>query len=102
MSATMLPMLIKHLLLQGPATDLLEVEVQQAPALLQEASPAVWLKCHDFTGGEAPRLRCLVCLGLHCQVTGSSACMLHVHHSCLHLAKQSWLATHICQHALVN
>ncbi|DBB01115.1 TPA: hypothetical protein ACH3X1_001006 [Trebouxia sp. C0004] len=41
----------------GPATELLEVDVQQAPALYQETSPSVWQQCHDFTGGEASCLR---------------------------------------------
>lgn len=41
----------------GPVTELLEVDVQQAPALYQETSPAVWQRCHDFTGGENSRLR---------------------------------------------
>lgn len=41
----------------GPATELLEVDVQSAPALYQETSPAVWQRCHDFTGGEASCLR---------------------------------------------
>ncbi len=45
------------LLLQGPATELLEVDVQQAPDLYQETSPSVWQPCHDFTGGEASCLR---------------------------------------------
>ena len=58
-------MLMRHLLLHGPATELLELDVQQAPALLQETSPAVWHKCHDFTGGEASRLRFAVCLPLY-------------------------------------
>ena len=44
--------------LQGPATELLEVDVQSAPGLYQETSPAVWQRCHDFTGGEASCLRC--------------------------------------------
>lgn len=41
----------------GPATELLEVDVQQAPALYQETSPSLWQQCHDFTGGEASCLR---------------------------------------------
>lgn len=44
-------------LLQGPATELLEVDVQSPPALFQETSPAIWQRCHDFTGGEASCLR---------------------------------------------
>lgn len=42
---------------QGPATELLEVDVQSPPGLYQETSPAVWQRCHDFTGGEASCLR---------------------------------------------
>ncbi|KAL3141191.1 hypothetical protein ABBQ38_003532 [Trebouxia sp. C0009 RCD-2024] len=41
----------------GPATELLEVDVQSPPALFQETSPAIWQRCHDFTGGEASCLR---------------------------------------------
>ena len=98
--------LTQRLLLQGPATELLEVSVKQAPALYQCTGGDVWQRCHDFTGGEASFLRycCILVASAKAMLQSqahalhSSAEMLQSCFSVIRAAQRGRLCTHTLRH----